>query len=331
MRKAGIQFNPAVSLADDLTGIASTFSGQYRLEGSTGAWTPFPQGFVEEKPGFYSSPLTLTTPGSYLISIASTDSRVDDVDGYVTITAATVDDVQAAIAAAQLDITAMKAQVDTLDEATVNNIANQVTAVDTKLVELKGLLSDTDDAAVVSLRELLLDIQNAGSSRDSVITALTHFTDDLEAMVRGDEFLNDGVTANPFFGKTGHDIYDQLVDSTSFIHGAISDTKTALETDAHTTRDLIVGKVDAIKAVVDANSGTLENATYGLAAIKALLDNINSNTAGGTQSIIDMLNDAENGLAAIKTSIMDKLTTIEGKVDGIATAQSNYTRARVVL
>ena len=331
MRKAGIQFFPAVSLSGDLTGIATSFTGKYRLEGSTGEWTTFPTGFTEVKEGFYSSPLTIPTPGSYLITIESTDTRVDDVDGYVIVTAATIDDVQSAIATAQADISAIKSQVDALDEATVNNIATQVSSVDAKLVELKALLSDTDDSAVVSLRELLNDITTAGASRDSVIAALASYTDDLEIMVRGDEFMKDGITPNPFFGKTGHDIYDQLVDTTSYLHGAITDIKTALELDAHTTRDLIVGKVDAVKTVVDANATELANAGYGLSAIRAAIQTVMDNTSGSTSDIIDLLTDAENGLAAIKTAIMTKLGTIETKIDGIATAQSNYTRARVVL
>lgn len=324
IKKAGIEFRAAVAVDSTLTGLAGTLSGQYRLAGSTDAWTTL-GAFAEEKAGFYSTPVTIATPGVYIMSIASSDSRIEDADVYVTVTAASIDDVQTAIANAQADITAMKSQIDVLDEATVNAIASQVSDVDAKLVELKGLLSDTDDAAVVSLRELLLDIQSAGSSRDSIISALTNFTDDLEHMIRGDEFLEDG-SANPFYGKTGHDIYDQLVSSVSYLDGVINDAKNAVIVDANTTRDLIVGKVDAIKAVVDANAAELGDAAHGLAALKTMLTTIDSNTAGGTQSIIDMLEDSTNGLEAIKTSIMDKLNIIEGKIDdGLAS------RARVVL
>lgn len=330
MRKAGIQFEAIMSVSPELTGKASTLSGRYREENGT-TFTNFPVGFTEISDGVYSSPLTISTAGNYLVIIESTDPLISDSVGWVPVTGATLDDVKALIDTAQASLNTIEGKVDVLDDAIIASIASTATSIDNQLAEVKALISDVDDPAIISLRELLIDIQNAGSSRDSVIAALTSYTDDLEAMVRGDEFLADGITANPFYGKTSADVYDALTAGISTLHGAITDAQAAVVADAHTTRDAIVAKIDAIKLVVDANADALADETTGLAALKAGLDQIITNTAGGTQSIIDMLSNATYGLSAIKTAIMDKLGTIEGKVDTINSKILSTYSSRLVM
>lgn len=330
IKKVGIPFNPMFSTDPDLTGLAATFAAKYRLQGSTGAWTTVAGTFLEENPGCYSIAVTIAAEGTYHFNISSTDPRLPSVDQYATIVRATTDDIIDAIAAAQADLTVVKSQVDALDEATVNNIANQVSTIDGKLVELKGLLSDVDDPAVISLRELLSDIQSAGSARDSVITALTNYTDDIEIMIRGDEFLTNG-SANPFYGKTTKHVYDLLVATSSLLNTAITAAKDAVIMDAQATRDLVVTKLNAINAIVTANSDKLGNATYGLSALKTALDSVIANTAGGTQSIIDALEDANTGLAAIKTAVMGKLVEMDGKLDTIISRQTNNTAVALIM
>lgn len=330
VKKVGVTFNPMISLDPDLTGLAATMSAKYRLQGSTGAFTTVAGTFFEENPGCYSIPVTINVAGTYHFVIDSSEPNVPSVDSYITVNRVTTDDIFDAVADAKAVIDNIEAQVNTLDEATVNNIANQVNAVDAKLVELKGLLSDTDDAAVVSLRELLTDIQNAGSARDSVITALTNYTDDIEIMLRGDQFLTSGA-ANPFFGKTTHHVYDLLTATSSLLTSAITAAKDAVIADAQATRDLLSTKLNAINTIVTANSDKLGHATYGLSAIKAALANIEQNTSGGTQSIIDALEDADTGLSAIKVAVMDKLTVMDGKLDTIIQKQNkSYAVAMVI-
>lgn len=330
MRKTNIPFRPMIELAPDITGLAATFAGRYRAEMSDGTWTPFPNPFVEVTAGVYSTDLTIDTAGTYVIEMTSTDPRVTPFIGYVVISDANIDDVAAAIQAAQDDIATIKTQVDLLDEETVNGIAAKVQIVDDKVTELKDIINDTEDETIISIRELLHDIQESGASRDSILAVLKTYTDDIEIMIRGDALLTDG-SPNPFAGKTNVDIYGQVQDGFAMIHGALVDVKNELEADAHATRDLLVAKIDALKLVVDANATILGDAGHGLAALKTMLDTIDSNTAGGTQSIIDMLEDTENGLAAIKTAITTKLDSIETKVDGIAAAQTSTVRARLVL
>lgn len=317
MKKVGIEFRPGISVPAELGDISASLSGKYRLEGSTGSWTPFVSGFTKDKDGFYSSPVTIATPGVYLFSIASTEPSIDDLDFYVTVVEATIDDVKDAIDAMQSDVTGLKTSLGALDEGKINDIATAVGTVDAKLVELKALMSDETDPAVVSLRELLNDIVAAGSSRDSVIAALTSYTDELEIIVRGDEFMEDGVTPNPFYNKTSRHVYDLLESSSTTLLGTINDIKADIIADALANRNAIETKINAMKVVVDANAALLGSTDFGLSKLKDMLVTIDQNTAGGTQSIIDLLNDAENGLSAIKVALDGKLNIIINKVDGV--------------
>lgn len=317
IKKAGIEFRPGISVPAELGDISSTLSGEYRLEGSTGSFTKFVSGFTKDKDGFYSSPVTISTPGVYLFSIKSTEPTIDDMDFYVTIVEASIDDVKDVIDAVQTDVAGLKTSLGALDEGAISDIATNVNSVSNKLVELKALMNDETDPAIVSLRELLNDITQAGSSRDSVLAALTSYTDDLEIMIKGDEFLSDGTTPNPFFGKTSKDVYDLLVSSSTSILGAIDAIETSIKADSLAHRQALEAKVNAIKLVVDANAGILGHTDFGLSKLKDMLTTIDNNTAGGTQSIIDLLNHADNGLAAIKVALNAKLETIISKVDGV--------------
>ena len=83
----------------------------------------------------------------------------------------------------------------------------------------------------------------------------------------------------------------------------------------------------AVKTVVDANKATLEDAGYGLSALKTLIDTANTSLTAAnadTDSIIATLGDATNGLAAINTNITTRfdtvdatLSTMDGKLDSI--------------
>jgi hypothetical protein len=340
MRKVGIPFSAGFSTHGDVTGVANTITAKFRLDSatSTDAWTDVVDSFVEATPGYYVAPITLPTAGLYQFRFVSTDPRIGTHEGKVECSVASIDDVKSAIDAAQADISAIRTQIDVLDEASLNGISASVLALDTKVTDLTVLIDDTNNPSVTSLRELLQDITAAGSSRDSVIAALgtiiTNATDDLEAMIRGDEFLSDGTTANPFFGKTTHDVYDKLVDVQSDIVTTLGTLKADLLADAAANTAVIVGKLDAIKNVVDANSAQLTDSAHGLAALKSMLDGINTNIDdgnSGTDDIISILNNATDGLAAIKTTIMDKLTIMDGKLDSIAGSVSSSTEVKVIL
>jgi len=297
MKKAGIEYLIGRDLNPDFTGLADTFSAKYKLKGDTD-WTDVEGSFEEDGAGVYRLPITYPSKGVYTVLIESTDARVNTMSALTIVDDASIDDVKEVVDALVTTLDAVKTQVDTLDEETVNGISDKVIAVDDKLVELKGLLSDTDDDAVVSLRELLQDITDAGSDRDGVISALTGYTDGVEAMLQGLEYVDaDGntVSADDSYGLK--DIYDAIT--------AGNDDST------------VADKVDAVKAVVDANKALLEDDTYGLSKLKDLIDHCETVSLAKGDDIIAILNDEDTGIVALRDSLQTKLDSMDSKLDTI--------------
>jgi hypothetical protein len=145
MRKVGIPFNPGVAVDPDLTGLSTTFTAEYRLEGTTGAFTPIAGSFTEEYAGFYTIPLTINTPGSYLIKFVSNDTRIGNHEGYVQVANTSLDDIQTAIDNMQADMTSVKAQVDTLDEVELNNLHEELAAMAQTVNTISTMLNDSTD------------------------------------------------------------------------------------------------------------------------------------------------------------------------------------------
>ena len=406
MRKVGIPFNPGLGLNPDLTGLASTISAEYRLEGSTGAFTPITGSFTEEYAGFYSIPLTINAAGSYLIKFTSTDSRIGIHEGYVEVSLSSIDDIQAAVDAAQLDITSIKTQVDLLDEVKVNALSSDLASVAGTVNDIKTLVNDVTSSVVLtgdhsalvagdtvvgstsaasgtvqsatfdgtntsvvfsaqtgtytpgetftvnggvagtdtvvsaaanavnSVLEFVTAIDNALANGGSSLSVLASYTDDLEAMLRGDAILPSTGSASPFAGKGLVATFDAIgangtaianldthlgnVDTT--LQNAITSAKTAIQTD-----------IAAVKTVVDSNASVLADAGYGLSAIKTAIDGVNTALASHDTGILAVLNDTTNGLAAIKTAVMDKLAIMDGKLDTITANQTATVVTRVVL
>lgn len=427
MRKVGIPFNPGVAVDPDLTGLASTFTAEYRLEGTTGAFTPIAGVFTEEYAGFYTIPLTINTPGSYLIKFVSTDTRIGNHEGYVQVANTSLDDIQTAIDNVQADMTAVKTQVDTLDEVELNHLHEELAAMSATVSTMNTLLNDTTDtyfelagdqtlvvtagdavvggtsgstgtvqsavydsttdvtkvittgtvgtfvngetitsggAAVTgvitasaknvvnSVYEFITQINESLLSGGSSLSILRDFSLDVEHMLNGDALFENG-TANPTSGKGLVAIFNEITATHSDLtalkalaedatvgFAAIKNAITAGETS-------IIAKIDAlnnltdpnslasrlvtINTIVTNNSGVLTNATYGNAALKDAIVALSTGSTGGTDSIIAILEDATNGLAAIKTAIMDKLGLMDTKLDTIITTQAAKVSTRVVL
>jgi len=406
MRKVGIPFNPGIGVNPDLTGLASTLTAEYRLEGSTGAFTPITGVFTEDYAGFYSIPLTITTAGSYLIKFISTDTRVGNNEGYVEVSLSSIDDIQSAVDAAQLDITSIKTQVDLLDETKVNALSGDLASVATTVNDIKSLVNDVTSSVVLtgdqttlvagdsivgttsaangtvqsvtfdgtnttvvlsaqtgafvatetfavnggvagiatvvsasanavnSVLEFVSQIDTALSAGGSSLSVLASYTDDLEAMLRGDAILPSTGSASPFSGKGLVATFDAIgANATSIanLDTHLGNVDTTLQNAVTAAKVAIQADIAAVKTVVDANSTVLTDAGYGLAAIKTAIDGVNTALAAHDTGILAVLNDATNGLAAIKTAIMDKLTIMDGKLDTISAAQTATVITRVVL
>lgn len=322
-RKAGVEFYPGVGVSPDLTGLAATLSAKYKQRGDA-SYTAVTGSFTEDNPGTYSIPTTITAVGDYQFIIESTDPAIENLEGNILVTAASIDDVKSAVDALQLDVTGIKATTDLLNTTELENLSEQITLVDTNLGNLTTLV-DTVDAndGITSLRELLTDIQSGGVNVDSLINGQA----DIAAMLRGDEFLADGTTANPLHNNGLDEIHGKVDTLLVDVQTAITTAHDNIVTEMGLAKVSIETKIDAVQTVVDANKLTLEDAGYGLAALKDLLDALTTDVADSETNLTNILNDATNGLSAIKTAIMDKLTSMDAKLDTIG----GSTRSRIYL
>ena len=284
MRKAGLQFFPTLELDPDTTGLAGTLSLKYKLRGVDTDYTDATGTFSEDAPGVYSLPLTLGTPGDYSVIISSTDAGVSSKAGSVLVTAATIDDVKVLVDGLITTANGMKTQIDLLDETELNTVREAIDSLAGNVASLTEIInSDDSNDAIVSLRELLQDISAAGSNQDAVIAAFNAANikpfGDLKAMLNGDEFLSDGTTANPLFGKGLDEIFAEIIAS----------------------KLAVLAAIQGVKTVVDANKALLENSTYGLNALKTALDS-------GFSLVMTSL---DTGFAAVGVDLATKVTEIK--------------------
>jgi prefoldin subunit 5 len=334
IRKAGVTFYPGVGVSPDLSGLADTLTLKYKKRGDAD-FTISEESFTEENPGTYTTPLNLSSVGDYIVIIESTDTRIENLEGNVLVTAASIDDVNAAVQNLQSDMTDIKAQIDALDEAELNGIKEQVQELSTHIATIEGLLDGDDNASLNVLKSLIEDISNSGL--DSIST----FVDNVELMLEGKEYIDtEGNVVSAEDSKGLREIFDAIDSSggdTTYIRGKIDDVIINMNNyyDGVTDNQVIIkGKIndvvipglEEVKAVVDANKAHLEDSGYGLDALKTLLDNLTlsvGNISTDNSDVLDVLNDGTNGLAAIKDSIMNKLDSMDAKLDNIATATTS--------
>ena len=284
MRKAGIQFFPALDLDADATGLASTLSLKYKLRGVDTDYTVASGTFSEDAPGLYSIPLTLNAAGDYSVIIDSTDASIAAKAGNLIVTNATIDDVKVLVDGLIVTANGMKSQIDLLDETELNTVKEAIDSLADNVSALNTIINSDDSGdAIVSLRELLQDISAAGSNQDGVIAAFNASNikqfDDIKAMLNGDEFLSDGTTANPLFGKGLDVVFAEIVASKLAVLAAIA----------------------GVQTVVNANKALLENSNYGLSALKTALDS-------GFSLVMTSL---DTGFLSIGTDLAAKATEIK--------------------
>ena len=300
MRKAGVQFFPSLELDPDTTGLADTLSLKYKLRGTDTDYNTHAGVFSEDAPGVYSTPLTLPVAGDYSVIVESTDASIMSKAGNLLVMNATIDDVKTLVDGLIVTSNTMAAQIATLDEDELNTVKEAVVGLTTMVSVLTDIVNK-DDAAdgIISLRELLNDINAGGDSRDAVIAALTASTDksaaDVKAMLKGDEFLSDGTTANPLFGKGLDEIFAEIVASKVALDAAIA----------------------ATKSVVDANKASLENAGYGLAALATKIDTLAAANGDDIAAVSALLTSTDFGLAALKTLITTRFDAVDSKLNVI--------------
>lgn len=332
-RKVGKAFTPEIQTHKDITGIANTFTFRYRLDdGVGGDWTvvnSVENPVVEISPGKYGCPVTFTVEGLYDFEFISTDPRVQTHAGKVEVTKYNIDEVRDAVAVAQEGINDIKSKIDTLDAGTMDIITEKTAQLSDAIQTINTLISDTDGSnGITSLTELLKELKDAGSNRDSIINVLGDilkgYTDDIENMINGTEFLQDGVTPNPFHGNNNKDIHDTLKNAKQSIEATINSTKEFLVQDAETKYQDVKTRLVEITTLVTYNKGMLDNTTYGLEAIKNKLNSTDTDMKA-------LFEDADSALTSAKDALMTKLDSIENKVDNVLDNQAKWTDVRVIL
>ena len=319
VKKVGIPFIPKINVNPDASASAGNFSLSYVLDSDPTVNIPVAGAFTEgAKAGtFFAPSLTIGVKGDYTFTITNDVDGLGNASSPVVVVGATIDDLKDLIDVAQADITSIKSVTDLLNTTELENLAEDIAQVQTNLGSLTTLIDTVDGGdGITSIRELLIELDGDGVTSS---TALLASQDDIKAMLNGDAFLSDGTTVNPLSGKGLDNIYDDVL-------LAISNCQTAIQGNIASFKTSVEGKVDDVKAVVDANSASLNNGTYGLSALKTILDGIDNdltNIGSDTDSILSAVTDGTNGLVAIKSLLvtMDgKLDTINTKVDNISTS-----------
>ena len=326
VKKAGVAFKTKLGTNADLTGQAANFSAYY-IEDATGTKTDILTAFTEDTntAGLYIVDTTIATAGDYTIVINNSTIGMGNHEAPVVVVNATIDDVKLVVDDLATTIATVAADVDGLNGDTLLSLKDDIAAV-------SALINDGDTSGTATtVLDFVTQINNALSGGGSGLSALEGFTDDIENMLVGTEFLADGTTANPFYDATNPGVAKEssLQAALVALQGNITASQTALELAITTAKDAVIVKTDALQVVADANKALLEDAGFGLGALKVLIDDISTGVQIAETNILNVLNDATNGLVAIKTELVTrfdsvdaKLLTIEGKVEAGSTSTS---------
>jgi len=312
VKKAGVAFKVKVETNSDFTGQAGGFSAFY-INDATGIRTDIVGTFTEDgnTPGLYFSPnVTIPAAGDYTLVINNGAAGMDNHPTPIVVTVATIDDVKVVVDNLETVLATVAADVDGLD-------GQDLTDIKATLEQIKLLVDDADGTAVNSVMEFVEQINGALESGASGLSALAGFTDDIENMLLGTEFLADGVTQNPFYDATNPGAAKEatLVEGLTSLQTDISVFRTSLETKAAN----IQAAVNAVKVVVDANEAMLSDAGSGLANLKVLIDAMAVNVELHGANVTALLVDGTSGLAAIKTEIVTRFDAVDNSLASLHT------------
>ena len=306
-KKSGVEFQLKLDTGADLAGEAANFVASY-VNDATKTKVEITDSFVESAdfPGLYYVPVTIADIGEYTFSITNDNIGMDNHTAPVTVMASDIDDVKSAIDALRVVADTVAADVDGLDGQNLQDIKDNIAAV-------KALLDDEDDTTRNSVLEFLEDIAAAIENGGSGLAALAGFTDDVENMLLGTEYLADGTTENPFYDAENPGVAKEstLVDSVVALQTSIGTAKDAIIANSDANKDLILDATTAIQTVVDANKATLEDAGFGLAALKTLIDNVNTAVTSGETNILNELGNSTYGLEILMTTLENRFDSVD--------------------
>ena len=340
IKKAGIPFPIYVDTNPDRPIDVADISIKYRTAGTVDAYVPLSGSPVATgQPGSYCQMGSIGSAGYYEIAItiaASSDGTfpAEEITGMATVVNATTDDIYTQLLTTNGTIDDIKAQVDLLDEETVNGLNAAVLAVDAKLSTLTELINDENDPAITSLRELLHDLANSTDSANSALTAIDTYikaaTDDIENMIAGRDTLADG-SVNPFKGKTTIDIMNQLTSVNQFLSDKLEAAKVAIQDDITATRTALANAIDEVEVLVTANKDTLEHSVHGLAAIMTKLTATKTEITSGVSNLTSDIAAVSDLIDSVNTAIHAKLDLIKTNTDTIITKLDKRNNTRVIM
>jgi hypothetical protein len=266
----------------------------------------------------------------------------------VEVKSADMSDLESLLNTLQSDMTSVKGQVDVLDEAELNGIAEQATSIQTTVDNIKTLINDGDGATVNSVMEFVEAINNALTTGGSSLSVLAGYTDNLELMLEGKAYTDTegnavseedskglaeifaAITSNGTDIATANAAITALQTSvnthTTTITDAISASQTAVETAITNAKASIETNVAAVKTVVDSNAALLADAGFGLEAIKNLI--VTADAAVDTLAArfddggdVEVRFDAiDSAIANIDADIVAAITTVTDAVSATQTA-----------
>jgi hypothetical protein len=197
------------------------------------------------------------------------------------------------------------------------------------------------NTTIDSVMEFVNQIDAALQDGATGLAALEGFTDDIENMLTGTEFLSDGSTPNPFYDATNPGVASsaEVQAALTTLQAAIgnidlTDVTNLIGTNSDTVAGTLFGDLYLAKQAIDSNSSKLNAQDTEIGLIKGYVDDLETRLGqvgdadgasvwGDINAIQVEIADGTYGLAAIK----GQLDSIEGKVDTINTNVSTLLTA----
>lgn len=318
VKKAGIPFYVKVDTGPDLTGYAANLQAYY-IDDATGTKTNVAGSFVEDAntPGLYRLEVTIPSTGDYTIVVRDLSGAGVNVAAPIVVTQATIDDVKNVVDQLSVTLSNVETQVNTLDQGVINQIETDVQTVQGTLNEVKQLINDTDDLAIV---------------------------------VSGDEtgILTPGATVTgSTSGATGYvhtATYDSVNNETQVvlhwtskaagINFQAGETLTdGTNTTTGTITSVVTGVVNSVLEFVTELNAALQDGASGLAALKGYTDDV-ENLLLGVATLADGTANptAGKGLAQIYDRLDSGLTQLTSDLANVQAAiQADIAAAKVAI
>ena len=339
IKKAGVQFYAKIDTNRDLIGAADQFSAEVIVDTDGSILTNDSDnasiGAFSEvgSTGIYRAPITLTDEGDYTISVKWTDGDATEYIAFpVEVKSADMSDLETLLNTLQGDMTAVKDQVDVLDEETLNALDAKINTINTTVDNIK-LLTDNPDGTVNSVMEFVKSINDALTTGGNSLSVLSGYTDNLELMLEGKAYTDTTGTAVAEADSKGlAEIFAEIqtngVDITtantaiSNLSTQVSDFKKSVETKVDQVQaDLTQGVSDirddvaAVKTVVDANAAILGDAAFGNSALKDLIDNLDGDLTSALADVNTRFDTVDSNATANTTTITDAIAALDSVVD----------------